>query len=49
MKNNNLRMGLCDELEFDNTYMTEYEVDDQEFDDNDLDLSDDSDEHTVLD
>lgn len=48
MNNNQyLRMGLCDEIEFDNTSQSENGGED--YSDNDLDLSDASDDHTVLD
>ena len=48
MNNNQyLRMGLCDEIEFDYTYQSENGGAD--CGDNDLDLSDASDDHTVLD
>lgn len=42
-----LRMGLCDEIEFDSTYQQENGGED--YGDNDLDLSDASDDNTVLD
>jgi hypothetical protein len=48
MSNNQyLHMGLCDEIEFDNTYQQENGG--EYYGDNDLDLSDASDDNTVLD